>query len=95
MYNHEDKTVLIREYISGHTLYEEIQENGMLSLDRACYITLKICETLKVFHDLKPNPIIYRDLKPENIMISDDDEVYLIDFGIARYHKPSQPEILY
>jgi serine/threonine protein kinase len=87
IYNHNDKTILIRDYIDGHTLYEEIEKNKMLTLKRASFVALKICETLKTFHSIKPNPIIYRDLKPENIMISKDGEVFLIDFGIARYHK--------
>ena len=87
IYNHNDKTILIRDYIDGHTLYEEIEKNKMLTLERASFVALKICETLKTFHSIRPNPIIYRDLKPENIMISKDGEVFLIDFGIARYHK--------
>jgi serine/threonine protein kinase len=87
VYNHNDQTILIRDYIEGHTLYEEIKRNEMLTFERARFVILKICETLKAFHSIKPNPIIYRDLKPENIMISKDGEVFLIDFGIARYHK--------
>lgn len=87
VYNHNDKTILIRDYVDGHTLYDEIEKSETLTLERASFIILKICETLKTFHSIKPNPIVYRDLKPENIMISKGGEVFLIDFGIARYHK--------
>ncbi len=87
IFNHNDNTIIIRDYIQGHTLYEEIKSNGVMTLDRALFIILKICVTLKTFHNIKPNPIIYRDLKPENIMVSNDGDIFLIDFGISRYHK--------
>jgi len=86
IFNTEDKTVIIREYIKGNTLYNEIQKNGSFTLNRAKTIILKICETLKAFHCAKPNPIIYRDLKPENVIVTPDGDIRLIDFGIARYY---------
>ena len=87
VFSHEDKTIIIRDYIEGNTLYEEIKKNGSLSFIRAKEIILKICDTIKAFHDAKPQPIIYRDLKPENIIIMPDGDVRLIDFGIARSYK--------
>jgi len=87
IFNTDTQTTIIRDYIEGRTLYEEIKAKGALPLARALFITCKICETLHVFHSLTPNPIIYRDLKPENIMIAKDNSVFLIDFGIARYYK--------
>jgi serine/threonine protein kinase len=87
VFNHEDKTIIIRDYIEGNTLYEEIKKNGSLSFIRAKEIVLKICDTIKSFHNARPYPIIYRDLKPENIIIMPDGDVRLIDFGIARSFK--------
>jgi len=85
--NTQDETIIIREYIEGITLLEDIETKGPMSLERAKAIILKICETLKAFHHAKPHPIIYRDLKPDNIIITPKDEVYIIDFGIVRYYK--------
>lgn len=87
IFTYDDQIILIRDYIHGHTLYQEIQDHQTLSLDRSVDIVLKLCETLQAFHSIEPHPIIYRDLKPDNIMISEDGDVFLIDFGISRYHK--------
>lgn len=87
LFNHEDKTILIRDYIQGQTLYEHMKSDGPFEYAGAKQIILRICETLKALHNLKPHPIIYRDLKPENIIITPNNQVRLIDFGIARYYK--------
>ena len=86
IFNTENKTIIIREYIEGNTLYDEIRKNGCFSLSRSKTIILKICETLHAFHRAKPNPIIYRDLKPENVIVMPDGDIRLIDFGIARFY---------
>jgi outer membrane protein assembly factor BamB len=41
-------------------------------------------------HGQQPEPVIFRDLKPSNIMIRNDDELMLVDFGIARAFAPQQ-----
>src|SRR5437667_9465479 len=50
---------------------------------------MKVCEALSYIHTRTP-PIILRDLKPGNIMITPDDNVQLIDFGIARKFDPNK-----
>ena len=86
IFDYEDKTIVIRDYVEGTTLYDEITKNEYLSLKRAKTIILKISEILRQLHNAKPKPIIYRDLKPENIIITPKGDVKLIDFGIARYY---------
>ncbi len=87
IFNYENKTIVIREYVEGNTLYDEIKKNGYFTLKRSKEIIKKICDTLRAFHSVKPNPIIYRDLKPENVIVMPDGDIRLIDFGIARYYK--------
>lgn len=77
----------VMEFVPGRTL-EQILEtsNAPLDEERVIKWMMKVCEALTYIHTRTP-PIILRDLKPGNIMVSDDDDVHLIDFGIARRFK--------
>lgn len=81
---------LVMERIEGLTL-EEIALNNKKPLDEKEVLTwaLQICETLKYLHSHEP-PIIFRDLKPSNIMLTIEERVVLIDFGIARVYSPEK-----
>ena len=51
-----------------------------LPIDRAVKIALGICDALDYMHK---HGVVHRDLKPENVMVDDEDNIKLIDFGIA------------
>ena len=87
----EDEGVLItvEEYISGITLQKFIEENGVLSEERAREITVSLCEIVCALHS--PDPaVIHRDIKPENIMITDDGTVKLLDLNAAKWSGTGQ-----
>jgi eukaryotic-like serine/threonine-protein kinase len=48
--------------------------------DRAIRIAIGVLDALEYIH---ANGVVHRDLKPENIMVDADDNIKLIDFGIA------------
>ena len=82
---------LVMDFIPGETL-EEFQSkapDGRLLLSEVLDIGLQLCSILEYLHAQNP-PIIFRDLKPGNIMRTPTGQLYLIDFGIARYFKPGQ-----
>lgn len=71
---------MVMEWIEGRLLRQVLNEEKKLPIERAVALMVRICEALEVVH---AHGVVHRDLKPENIMIGADDEVHLIDFGIA------------
>jgi len=78
---------IIEDYFEGIGLKEVIGTREMCSEDNTIHWAKQLCEILIYLHGLEPNPIIYRDMKPGNIIIDRENQVRLIDFGIAREFK--------
>ncbi|MBU4174915.1 MAG: Stk1 family PASTA domain-containing Ser/Thr kinase [Actinobacteria bacterium] len=76
-----DTYYLVMEYVEGHDLKDVILSGGPLLPERAVEITLNICAALEAAH---AQGIIHRDIKPQNIFITSDNQVKVMDFGIAR-----------
>jgi serine/threonine-protein kinase len=74
------QTYMVMEWLDGRLLRAILAENQRLPVTRAVKLTLGICAALEHIH---AHGIVHRDLKPENVMVMADDEVRLIDFGIA------------
>jgi serine/threonine protein kinase len=68
------------EWVEGRLLRDILKEQRKLPAERAIRIALGICDALDYIHT---EGVVHRDLKPENIMVGPNDEVKLIDFGIA------------
>ncbi len=83
--------LVVMDFIAGETLeeYQSKVPNRRLLLSEVLDIGLQLCRVLAYLHSQQP-PIIFRDLKPANIMRNHTGQLYLIDFGIARYFKPGQ-----
>lgn len=81
-YNSEQRSriYMVIEWANGRLLRSILNEEKALSPDRAVRITLNICEALDYMHK---HGIVHRDLKPENVMVDENDDIKLIDFGIA------------
>lgn len=71
---------MVLEWVDGRLLRQLLNEKKILPPERAIRITLAISKALEYIHS---QGVVHRDLKPENIMVGQDDQIKLIDFGIA------------
>jgi dienelactone hydrolase len=69
-------------YYDGGTLKSRLQ-GGPLSVGAALDIAAQVAQGLARAHD---SGIVHRDIKPANVMITGDDLVKIVDFGIAKLH---------
>jgi serine/threonine protein kinase len=74
------RVYMVIEWVNGRLLRSILNEEKKLPVGRAVKITLGICDALDYMHK---RGVVHRDLKPENVMVDEDDNIKLIDFGIA------------
>jgi serine/threonine protein kinase len=70
---------MVMEWCEGRLL-RQILDEGHIPRERAIRIAIGVLDALEYIH---ANGVVHRDLKPENIMVDADDNIKLIDFGIA------------
>lgn len=84
--------------ISGFTLKEVLAQNRQAlnkghrppySRESLLQLFLKVCDAMGFAH---ARQVIHRDLKPANIMVGAYQDVYVMDWGIARRFGPNEAE---
>jgi serine/threonine protein kinase len=71
----------VLELINGPDLCEQLARSGPLPWRRVVALGVQIADALDAVHR---QGLVHRDVKPANIMLTDDERVKLIDFGIVR-----------
>jgi len=71
---------IILEYVKGHSLRDWVARSR-IPLPQVFAIMHSVLQALDYAHR---HAIVHRDMKPENVLISDEGDVKVADFGIAR-----------
>ncbi len=78
----DDVWFIVYEYVKGINLRELVRQQGPLSWQQACELTLQGAEGLKYIWQLG---MTHRDIKPANLLLEEGTRtVKILDFGLAK-----------
>ncbi|HYH27306.1 MAG TPA: protein kinase [Actinomycetota bacterium] len=72
---------IVMELVPGRTLASHLAEKGTLPPERAAAIASSVARALEAAH---AQQLVHRDIKPGNVLLTDEGQVKVTDFGIAR-----------
>jgi serine/threonine protein kinase len=82
-FEQENRLYLVQELISGQTLAQELEQEGVFNQGKIQKLLQDLLPVLEFVHG---HHVIHRDIKPENMMRKSlGGDLVLIDFGVAKY----------
>ncbi len=84
----EGRPYFAMEFIEGVPI-DEFADSGEIDVDSRLNLFTTVCDAVQYAHQ---NLIVHRDLKPANILISNQQQVKLLDFGIAKLLDPAEEQ---
>ncbi len=88
---HKNIHFIAQEYISGQNLKMWLNRNGAAEPKLAMEILVGTAQAIQKADEFQ---VVHRDIKPENIMLSDNGEIKVTDFGLARINNDQSSETL-
>ena len=85
----QDLGYIAMELLQGTTLKEWSRKPNLIPFPKVLSILATVAETMDYAHQ---QGVVHRDIKPANIMITNDDIVKIMDFGIAKMATSSKTQ---
>ncbi len=76
----DETTYVVTELLEGESLRTRL-DSGPLTARKATELSIQIAAGLAAAHE---KGVVHRDLKPGNLWLTGDDQVKILDFGLAR-----------
>lgn len=77
---------IVMELLAGGSLARRMRQQGAMPWPQACNICLQAAEGLAAAHEAN---LVHRDIKPDNLMLSADQTVKVVDFGLSKLESDS------
>lgn len=81
LFRQGNELFMILEFVEGETVEDILQRRGAISTEEALPFFCQALNGLNYAHKLK---IVHRDIKPSNMILTSDNVLKILDFGIAR-----------
>ena len=84
----DDRPYLVMELCPGGSLTRWVKRDERPDPERVREVGVRIADALAAAHE---RGVLHRDVKPSNILLTPNDFVYLVDFGIASRSDGTEP----
>jgi serine/threonine-protein kinase len=88
----EDRLYIVMEYVPGTDLKAILRRDGRFEMNDAITLMLQACDGIGHAHR---SGLVHCDIKPQNLLVTQDQRLKVVDFGIARALATVSPDEKY